>query len=136
LPVLEGVHVLLVEDDAATRWAITRVLEEAGAQVTAVPSAAQALTTLEAALEGPGTRPDVLLSDIGMVDVDGYELLRRVRAMEARGGHRPLRAAALTAYARDQDRNRALEAGFQAHLAKPVEPTAVIRTVANLAGRF
>ena len=79
--ILKGVRVLLVEDEASTRGAVALVLEQAGAHVTAVPSAAQALAALEAS-DGDG-RPHVLLSDVGMADVDGYELVRKVRALEA-----------------------------------------------------
>ena len=79
-------------------------------------------------------RPDVLVSDIGMPGVDGYELLRRVRALgEARGGKVP--AIALTAFARSEDRTRALRAGFQVHVSKPVEPSELIATVASIVGR-
>ena len=79
-------------------------------------------------------RPDVLVSDIGMPGVDGYELLRRVRALgEARGGKLP--AIALTAFARSEDRTRALRAGFQVHVSKPVEPSELIATVASIVGR-
>ena len=76
----------------------------------------------------------MLVSDIGMPDVDGYELLRRVRALgPARGGRLP--AIALTAFARSEDRTRALHAGFQVHVAKPVEPSELVATVASIAGR-
>lgn len=91
-------------------------------------SAAEALRAVE---EG---RPDVLVSNIGMPDVDGYELLRRIRALgPASGGHLP--AIALTAFARSEDRTRALRAGFLAHIAKPVEPSELLTTVASLVGR-
>jgi CheY-like chemotaxis protein len=77
---------------------------------------------------------DVLVSDIGLPDVDGYDLLRRVRARgEARQGNVP--AAALTAFARSEDRTSALRAGYQTHIAKPVEPTELVYAVASLAGR-
>ena len=80
-------------------------------------------------------KPHVLVSDIGMPEVDGYELLRRVRALgSARGGN--VRAIALTAFARSEDRTRALRAGFQVHVSKPVEPPELIATVANAAGRW
>jgi CheY-like chemotaxis protein len=79
-------------------------------------------------------RPDVLVSDIGMPDVDGFELLRRVRALgEARGGKVP--AVALTAFARSEDRTRALRAGFLVHVSKPVEPAELVATVASVVGR-
>ena len=79
-------------------------------------------------------RPDVLLSDIGMPDVDGYELLKRVRALgAARGGRLP--AIALTAFARSEDRTRALHAGFLVHVSKPIEPSELVATVASVVGR-
>jgi CheY-like chemotaxis protein len=79
-------------------------------------------------------RPHVLVSDIGMPGMDGYELLRRVRALgEARGGRLP--AIALTAFARSEDRTRALRAGFQVHVSKPVEPSELVATVASIVGR-
>jgi CheY-like chemotaxis protein len=79
-------------------------------------------------------KPDVIVSDIGMPDVDGYELLRRIRALgPERGGRVP--AIALTAFARTEDRMRALRAGFLVHVAKPVEPSELVATVASVAGR-
>jgi CheY-like chemotaxis protein len=79
-------------------------------------------------------RPDVIVSDIAMPDVDGYELLRRVRALgPAHGGRIP--AIALTAFARSEDRTRALRAGFLVHVAKPVEPSELVATVASIVGR-
>ncbi len=87
-----------------------------------------ALATVEA------DHPDVLVSDVGMPDVDGYELLRRVRALgPARGGRLP--AIALTAFARSEDRTRALRAGFLVHVSKPVEPSELVATVASIVGR-
>ena len=79
------------------------------------------------------SRPDVLLSDIGMPLMDGYEFIRKVRAARTNGDSIP--AAALTAFARFEDRRRALLAGYQAHVAKPVEPAELIAVVASLAGR-
>jgi PAS domain S-box-containing protein len=127
LPPLVGVRVLAVDDDEDTLEMLSLFLRRAGAEVAAARSAAAALETLER------FRPDVLVADIGMPEVDGYELLRRVRALGAeRGGLTP--AVALTAYAGESDRARALRSGFQAHLPKPVEPDALINAVANLAG--
>jgi CheY-like chemotaxis protein len=127
-PPLFGVRVLLVEDDLDTLELITLLLKKKGAEVTAADSAESALEALGRA------RPDVIVSDIGMPDVDGYELMRRVRALgpEA-GGTTP--ALALTAYASDADRLRAVRAGFQQHLAKPVEPDALVAAVVGLAAR-
>jgi CheY-like chemotaxis protein len=120
--------VLVVDDQPDARDMIKRVLEDCEADVATAGSAAEALRAVE---EG---RPDVLVSDIGMPDVDGYELLRRIRALgPPPGGHLP--AIALTAFARSEDRTRALRAGFLAHVAKPVEPSELLATVASVVGR-
>jgi PAS domain S-box-containing protein len=125
---LTPLKVVVVDDEADARDLIKRVLEECGAQVLVAGSAADALALVER------HKPDILISDIGMPDIDGYELLRRVRALgAARGGRVP--AVALTAFARSQDRTRALHAGYLAHLAKPVEPSELIATIATIAGR-
>ncbi len=127
LPPLVGMRVLAVDDDRDTLEMLSLFLRRAGAEVASAASAAAALEVLER------FRPDVLVADIGMPEVDGYELLRRVRALPPeRGGLTP--AVALTAYAGESDRTRALRSGFQAHLPKPVEPDALISTVSNLAG--
>jgi len=104
------------------------VLAQHGASVTTAGSAAEALAALDRA------RMDVLVSDIGMPDEDGYALIRKVRARGGRNGPR-IPAIALTAYARVEDRARALLAGFQLHVTKPVEPTELVTAVASLAGR-
>jgi PAS domain S-box-containing protein len=128
-PELSGLHVLVVDDEEDARSLVSTVLEKCGARVTAVGSAAEALVEFERAL------PDVLLSDIGMPEEDGYSLITKVRSLPAgRGGQTP--AAALTAYARVEDRMRVLRAGFQTHVPKPVEPAELVTIVANLAGRF
>lgn len=128
LPELGGVKVLVVDDTTDARELARRLLEECGAEVLVAGDAHEALRLLEA------HRPDVLLSDIGMPEVDGFELLRRVRALgPARGGDVP--AIALTAFARAQDRVQALRGGFMAHLTKPVEPSELLATVANAATR-
>jgi signal transduction histidine kinase len=126
---LAGVRVLVVEDEADTRELLVRVLEHSGAEVAAAASVAAAL----AALDGSAGRlPHVLVSDIGMPQEDGFALLGRLRERGAeRGGAIP--ALALTAYARSEDRHRALAAGFSAHLAKPVEPADLVGAVARLA---
>ena len=127
LPPLVGMRVLVVDDDGDTLEMLSLFLRRAGSEVTSTPSAAAALELLER------FRPDVLVADIGIPEVDGYELLRRVRALgPERGGLTP--AIALTAYAGEPERARALRSGFQAHLPKPVEPDALISTVTNLAG--
>jgi PAS domain S-box-containing protein len=123
---LAGVHVLLVDDEADVRAITCHVLQDAGARVSAAASAEAALGLLQR------ERPVVLLSDIGMPQQDGYELIRRVRALPAdAGGETP--AAALTAYASREDSERALAAGYQLHLAKPVAPQALVGAVAQLA---
>ncbi len=125
---LRGVRVVVVEDEADTRELLALSLQQCGAEVAAFGSVPEALASFDRAV------PDVLLSDIGVPGEDGYSLIRKVRAREAAlGGDVP--AAALTAYARAEDRLRALEAGYQTHLAKPVDPAELIATVARLAGR-
>jgi signal transduction histidine kinase len=125
---LTGVRVVVVEDEADTRELLALSLQQCGAEVAAFGSVPEALAAFDLAV------PDVLLSDIGVPGEDGYSLIRKVRAREpALGGNVP--AAALTAYARAEDRLRALEAGYQTHLAKPVDPAELIATVARLAGR-
>jgi CheY-like chemotaxis protein len=120
--------VLVVDDESDARDLIRRVLTDCDAKVITASTAAEALLLIER------ERPDVLVSDIGMPDVDGYELLRRVRALGARRGGR-IPAIALTAFARSEDRTRALRAGFLVHVAKPVEPSELVATVASVAGR-
>jgi PAS domain S-box-containing protein len=122
---LERVRVLVVDDDAETREVMAVALGREGAVVTTVPSVAEALGVLER------DWPDVLVSDIGMPGEDGYDLIRRVRGLEARRG-RHLPAIALTAYATAEDRRRVLEAGYEAHLAKPVPAATVAPLIAGL----
>ncbi|MBA3270442.1 MAG: response regulator, partial [Acidobacteria bacterium] len=125
---LAGVTVLVVDDQADARDLLKRVLEECGATVLTAASADEALALLET------HKPDVLVSDIGMPDCDGFELLKRIRARgPERGGKIP--AIALTAFARSEDRTRALRAGFKVHVSKPVDPSELIATVASVAGR-
>ena len=124
---LDGVRLLVVDDDDDSRDLIGYMLEGQGATVACASSAVEALGLLE---ESP---PDVLVSDIGMPDVNGYSLIRRVRRLPgARGGRTP--AIALTAYARAEDGERAFAAGFQAHVTKPVDLGRLTALVANLAG--
>ncbi|MBI3951308.1 MAG: response regulator, partial [Acidobacteria bacterium] len=126
--ILEGVRVLVVDDEADARELIATVLERSGAEVTTVGSAAEALEALGQ------LRPDVLVADIGMPGQDGYGLISEVRALAPeRGGNTP--AVALTAYARLEDRVRALTAGYQIHVSKPVEPRELVTVVASLIGR-
>ena len=127
-PRLDGVRVLVVEDEPDARHLLAAVLQKRGAQVFMAASAAEALEVLER------ERPDVLLSDIALQEEDGYSLIRRVRALpQDKGGRIP--AAALTGYGRLEDRMRALSAGFQLHAAKPVEPAELVAVVASLAGK-
>ncbi|MBW4695465.1 MAG: PAS domain S-box protein [Lyngbya sp. HA4199-MV5] len=122
---LSGITILVVDDDDDARAFSTFLLEQYGATVTAATSAEEAFAVLTQA------KPDVLLSDIGMPSVDGYMLMQRVRNLPpAQGGTIP--AIALTAYAGEIDYQQAIAAGFQQHLAKPVEPTVLITTILNL----
>jgi PAS domain S-box-containing protein len=126
---LAGLKILVVDDQPDARELIKRVLEDCSAEVTTAATAQEALLLVES------LRPDVLVTDVGMPDVDGFELLRRVRALGAeRGGRVP--AIALTAFARSEDRTRALRAGFLVHVSKPVDPSELVATVASVAGRM
>jgi PAS domain S-box-containing protein len=128
LPALDGTQVLVVDDEPDARDVLVALFAQCGAVVAAVGSAADALRAVA------DHRPDVLVSDVAMPGVDGYDLIREVRALPPeRGGRVP--AVALTAYARSEDRDRALAAGFHAHVPKPVEPARLARLVARLAGR-
>ncbi|HTQ81391.1 MAG TPA: response regulator, partial [Thermoanaerobaculia bacterium] len=127
-PVLEGLRVLVVDDDPDARQLIRAILEGCSAKVTTAASASEALTIIE---QG---EIDVLVSDIEMPGEDGYALLRQLRAMKD-VRQRRIPAAALTAYARSEDRHRALVEGYQIHLPKPVEPAELVAVVASLAGR-
>ena len=123
---LEGLRVLVVDDDADARELVQTVLESSGCRVTVAEGADSALDAISREV------PDVLLSDVGMPGRDGYDLIREVRLLPPnRGGSVP--AAALTAYARAEDRRRLLDAGFSMHLAKPVEPAELLAVVASLA---
>ncbi|HEV2292529.1 MAG TPA: PAS domain S-box protein [Tepidisphaeraceae bacterium] len=125
---IAGVKVLVVDDEPDARALVKRLLEDCEAQVIGAASAAEALHLVRT------ERPDVLVADVGMPGEDGYSLIKRVRALGPQnGGGVP--SAALTAYARPEDRVKAVLAGFQMHLAKPVEPAELIATVASLAGR-
>jgi len=122
---LQAVRVLVVDDETDTRELLTFILEQAGAKVTAVSSAAAALAAL---LE---TMPDVVLSDIGMAEMNGYSLMRQIRSLRPeQSGHIP--AIALTAYAGEYNQRQAIAAGFQQHLSKPVEPEALVKAIAQL----
>ena len=125
---LNGVKVLVVDDEPDARALVSRFLKECKAVVQTAGSAEEALAMMQKEI------PDVLVSDIGMPDQDGYALIQRVRALGAEhGGHVP--ALALTAYARAEDRMKAVLAGFQMHVAKPVEGAELLTMIASLAGR-
>jgi len=125
---LDGLGVLVVDDETDTRELIAFTLSRCGAEVRTAASAAAALEALEQ------WAPDVLISDIGMPGMDGYEFIRRVRG-SGPGAKAQTPAVALTAYAAVEDRLRALSAGFQTHLAKPLDPSELVVVVATLAGR-
>ncbi|MBD2084914.1 ATP-binding protein [Trichocoleus sp. ST-U3] len=124
---LDGLQILVVDDEADARELLKSILEQYGAEAIAVASAEEAIATIQQ------SKPDVLISDIGMPNEDGYSLIRRVRALEAEQGQIP--SVALTAYVRVDDQEAALSAGFQSHVAKPIDPTELITVVASLVGR-
>lgn len=129
LPSLDGLRVLIVDDEADARHLLTTILGQYGAQVMAAGSVCEALLALQQ------FHPHILVSDIGMPQEDGYTLIRKVRTLPTdQGGKIP--AVALTAYAKAEDRAQALLAGFQLHVSKPVNPTELAAVVANLTGRI
>jgi CheY-like chemotaxis protein len=118
---------LIVDDEPDARLLLKTVMEQSGAKVRAAASASEALIALKE------FKPDILVSDIGMPQEDGYALLRSVRALDpSEGGRIP--AVALTAYAQEDDRMRALLAGFQVHVAKPINPQEFVAVIVGLAG--
>jgi CheY-like chemotaxis protein len=125
---LDGLRILVVDDEIDARTLLSAMMERCGAQVVAVSSAREGLESIES------WRPDVLIADIGMPVEDGYGLIKKVRALpKERGGQTP--ALALTAYARTEDRVRALSEGYQVHLAKPVDRFELAAVVASLGRR-
>ncbi|MEO5896674.1 MAG: ATP-binding protein [Vicinamibacterales bacterium] len=125
---LSGLRILVVDDQPDALDLVRRVLEDCDARVMTADNTRDALRLVE------GEQPDVLISDIGMPDMDGFELLRMIRGLgPAKGGSVP--AIALTAFARSEDRTRALRAGFLVHVAKPVDPSELVATVASVARR-
>ena len=126
---LDGLKILVVDDEADTCELLRSLLTRCGAAVTAARSASEAFRLFKRA------RPDVMVSDIGMPNEDGYELMRKVRALPAESGGK-VPAVALTAYARPEDRVRALRAGFQMHVSKPIELTELVAIVASLGDRL
>lgn len=125
---LDGLNVLVVDDEADVREALSGLLERHGARVRGAAAVDDALEAFRTEV------PDVLVSDIGMPGQDGYELVRRLRLLPAEGGGN-VPALAVSAYARDEDRRKAVLAGFQVHLSKPVPPAELVAHVARLAGR-
>lgn len=128
-PSLENLHILVVDDERDTLDLVTMDLTQHGASVTGVTTAAEALRALE------HSQFDLLISDIAMPETDGYALIRQVRRRES-GREKQLPAVALTAYARVQDRMRAIMAGYNTHVSKPVEANELVTVVASLAGRL
>jgi signal transduction histidine kinase/ActR/RegA family two-component response regulator len=124
---LSGLRILVVDDDADTLRMMTTALTKRHATVTAVSSAREALKAVKK------NRPDVLVSDIAMPDEDGYGLIRKIRALDKES--QPIPAVAITAYAKEEDRNRALSSGFQVYIAKPVEVSELVSVVAKAARR-
>jgi signal transduction histidine kinase/ActR/RegA family two-component response regulator len=128
MPMLDGVRILIVDDEPDARSLAQRVLEERGADVVTADSALEALRLVD------GDSPlSLVISDIGMPEQDGYELIRLLRSLPGDAGRIP--AVALTALARSEDRHRALTAGYQIHLSKPVDPAHLVAVVANITER-
>jgi PAS domain S-box-containing protein len=127
-PELTDLRVLVVDDEADARTLLQTLLEKGGAKVKSAASAADAFASIRRDL------PDVIVSDVGMPEVDGYEFIRRLRQLSPETGGR-IPAVALTAFARAEDRRRALVAGFQNHASKPMDPQELVMVVANLVGR-
>jgi len=124
---LDGVHVLVVEDDEDSRKLLGTMLEQHGAQVSSAASAKDAFSLFCEKL------PDVVISDIGMPDEDGYELIQKIRSLAGKaGGLTP--AIALTGYATRKDRERSLASGYQLHIAKPFNPNELLAAVSDLQG--
>jgi CheY-like chemotaxis protein len=124
-PSIEGTKILVVDDEHDARILLRTILEQCGAEVETSENAAQAFSSIE------NYKPDILVSDIGMPDEDGYDLIRKIREKEKGTGKR-LPAVALTAFARAEDRLKALTAGYNMHVPKPVEPAELIVVIANL----
>ena len=130
---LDGLRVLVVDDDDDARDLVTTVLTQSNAEIKTAASVDEALGILT---ECDDWQPEVLISDVEMPGADGYALIRRVRALEAERGGGRLPAVALTAYARVEDRTRALAAGFQRYISKPLEPAELLAVLGSLTGRI
>ena len=126
--ILDGLKILVVDDDADTRDLLATILTRCGGEVRCSESAADAL------LQFQEWNPDLLVSDIGMPQEDGYGLIRKLRKLRSRRA-KQIPALALTAYATDEDRTLALSAGFQMHLPKPIEPENLVSSIAAALGR-
>ncbi|MUG99088.1 response regulator [Scytonema sp. UIC 10036] len=122
---LEGLRILIVDDEADIRELVAFILEESGAEVCITKSAGEALTVIEKSV------PDMLVCDIGMPDVDGYMLMRQIRALPPEKGGQML-AVALTAYAGEYNQKQALVAGFQMHLSKPIDPDTLVKEISGI----
>ena len=127
---LDGLTILVVEDDTDTRELLRIVLQNQGATVTTASSVPEALTAYDEA------RPHVLVADIGMPEYNGYTLIGRVRARDRERGNRIVPAIALTAYATAIDRDTMLTAGFQVHMPKPFDPDQLVSVIAELAAQY
>ncbi len=123
---IDGSRILLVEDEMQTREALRKLLTKGGAKMTAVGTAAEAMKAFEE------SRPDIIISDIGLPEEDGYQLLQRIRSLELERNEPPTPAIALTAFAANKDRRMAREAGYHKHIAKPVTPAVLIAAVTTL----
>jgi CheY-like chemotaxis protein len=132
--ILNGLRVLVVDDNVDTLELVTIILGEYGTEVITAASATEAIEAITQGARSASAqlKPNILISDIAMPGVDGYSLIRKVRTLSSeRGGQIP--AIALTAYASEEERTRILDAGFQMHIPKPVEPSELVAVVAKLA---
>jgi CheY-like chemotaxis protein len=125
-PKLSGIRILFVEDDQANRHATTALLRRAGAEVLAVASAAEAIEAFRK------QTPDIIVSDIGMADMDGYSMMAAIQAIEAEDNSQPVPAIALTAFSSKREQAKALNSGFQHHIAKPPEPADLFDAIRRL----
>ncbi len=125
---LAGLRILVVDDEADSRDLVSAILTRCGSEVQCCESAEEALKSFRS------WKPDLLVSDIGMPNEDGYDLIKKLRKQRLKLA-KEIPAIALTAYATDDDRARTLAAGFQLHIAKPIEPKALVRSIAGAVGR-
>jgi CheY-like chemotaxis protein len=126
--ILEGLRILIVDDEVDSRELVSTILTRCGSEVNSCESVKEALKAFRE------WKPDLLVSDIGMPLEDGYDLIRKLRNQRSKRA-KEIPAIALTAYATQEDRDRALAAGFQMHVAKPIEPEALVRSIASTVGR-